>query len=213
MVCVRRLILPLAVLGTFGLGSTLTARADNISFRLGNNPQPGQQNKLLGSGPSGNSIFGTTNSTNILVGFASTTDSLNEPAGRQARIEAADHLVNSISIFEPSRGFTSLIINPFQGNGIGTVTATTPSGQIVNFQYSLDVGNNFIGLLNTYGNFSSVTISATEGIGDIRQTRISAYELIAALPESTTILLFGCGIAGIAAELRRRRRSKAGNHT
>src|SRR6266540_3177187 len=66
-------------------------------------------------------------------------------------------------------------------------------------------GNNFVTVSNTDGAYSAVNLNQPAGPTDLRQQKISLYQAVAALPDSTTMLLFGGGLAGIAAEFRRRR--------
>ncbi len=201
----RKLILPLIVLALFGLGSTLTAKADTVTFQIGNNPQANEENILLNSGLSGIQVFGTTNQSNLSVRFSSTTDTLVEPSSGQARVEALDGLVNNITISVPGGSFTDLIMNPFQGSGTATITATTLSNQVLTFQYTLGVGNNFVTIFDVGGAFSSIAISAPGGFTDLRQPRISGAQAIpAAVVEPTTMLLFGAGLSVMAIKLRRR---------
>jgi len=75
-------------------------------------------------------------------------------------------------------GFQDLILNPFDGSGAATVTATTVSNVVFTFQYMLGNGQNFLTTFNTGGGaIASVTISAPGGFTDLRQPRISGAQL------------------------------------
>ena|SRR6266496_913717 len=73
-------------------------------------------------------------------------------------------------------------------------------------QYTLGVDNNFVTDSNADGALNSITFTSARSGSDIREARISLSQSIAALPESTRMLLIGGSLAGIAAKLRRRRR-------
>ncbi len=165
MFCVRKLLIALVIVGTFGLGSNATARADTISF-------PGSNQH--------------SNQVNVIASL--------------------EGLVNNVKVFVPDHSSTNLVLSSFQGSGIATILLTTLSGRTVNFEYSLGVGNNFVTVSNTDGAYSAVNLNQPAGPTDLRQQKISLYQAVAALPDSTTMLLFGGGLAGIAAEFRRRRR-------
>ena len=183
-------------------------KADTVTFTTGNNPQPNEENVLLNSGTMGSSVFGTTNQTNIMVQFTSLTDTLTEPSNGQARIEALDGTLNSVTISVPGGSFEDIIFNPFFGSGTATVTATTVSNEVFTFSYALGNGQNFLTILDSGGTFSSVNISAPDGFTDLRQVRISGAQLISStpVPEPATLLLFGSGLVGAGALLRKRRR-------
>ena len=89
------------------LGAT-EARANAI-LTIGNVPQV-DENILLNTGDIGNPIFGTTNSTGLMVRFTG-NEQLTAPANGQARIEAADDLFTYLMVDLPSGSFTSLIVN------------------------------------------------------------------------------------------------------
>src|SRR5262245_10453281 len=78
------LVLPTALLG---LGLAPAPSLAGIMFQLGNNPQPNEENVLLNTGTTGNTVFGVTNQSNIQVRFDS-TQTLLLPANGQARVEA-----------------------------------------------------------------------------------------------------------------------------
>ena len=92
--------------------SVTSVRADSVTFTIGNNPQPGEENILLSSGLSGTTVFGLTNQTQLQVSFSSTIDTLVEPSSGQARVEANDGAVNDITISIPNGTFQDLILNP-----------------------------------------------------------------------------------------------------
>ena len=208
MSATKGLLFSLIAFSVFCIGS-VTAKADTVTFTLGNFPQPNEENVLLNNGTVGNPVFGVTNMGGITVTFSSATDILSEPSSGQARVEAVDGLVNNIRISVPGGSFTDLIINPFQGSGPATVTVTTVSNQVFTFTYTLGVGNNFLTIFDTGGALSSVDIIAPGGFTDLRQPRISGAQLTTQpTPEPATLVLFGSALLGVGSLFRKRREVK-----
>jgi hypothetical protein len=186
--------------------SITAAKADSVTFTIGNNPQSNEENILLNSGATGTTVFGLTNQTNLQVAFSSTTDTLVEPSSGQARVEALDGLVNNISISIPNGTFTDVILNPFFGSGTADVTVVTANNQTFTFSYTLTNGQNFLTIVADPGtSIFSVTINAPGGFTDLRQPRISGAA--SNVPEPATMLLFGSGLLGIGSAVRKFRRN------
>ncbi len=199
---VSKIAVPLLTLIVSVAFSVITAKADSVTFTLGNNPQQDEENILLSSGLNGITVFGLTNQTQLQVAFSSTTDTLVEPSSGQARIEALDGLVNNIRITIPNGTFHDIILNPFFGSGTADVTVVTANNQVFNFSYTLGNGENFLTIVADPGTaIFSVTISASGGFTDLRQPRISGAE--GNVPEPATMFLFGSGLLGIGAAMRR----------
>src|ERR1041384_3294337 len=198
-------VLSFVFLGIIICSSTL-AKADSVTFTLGNNPQPDEENILLNNGTTGTTVFGLTNQTQLQVSFSSTTDILVEPSSGQARVEALDGLVNNITLSLPNGTFNDVILNPFFGSGTADVTVVTANNQTFTFSYSLSNGENFLTIVAEPGtSIFSVTINAPGGFTDLRQPRISGAE--GNVPEPATMLLFGSGLLSLGAAFRKFRRS------
>jgi hypothetical protein len=203
---VERIAVPVLTLIAVVALSFSTAKADSVTFTVGNNPQQDEENILLNNGLNGITVFGLTNQTQLQVSFSSTTDTLVEPSSGQARVEALDGLVNNITISVPNGTFHDLIVNPFFGSGTADVTVVTANNEVFNFSYSLSNGQNFLTIVADPGTrIFSVTISAPGGFTDLRQPRISGAE--SNVPEPATMFLFGSGLLGIGAAMRKFRRS------
>jgi hypothetical protein len=202
----EKIAVPFLTLVAIVVFSITTAKADSVTFTLGNNPQQDEENILLNSGATGITVFGLTNQTQLQVAFSSTTDTLVEPSSGQARVEALDGLVNNITISIPNGTFHDIILNPFFGSGTADVTVVTANNQTFTFSYTLGNGENFLTIVADPGtSIFSVTISAPGGFTDLRQPRISGAT--GNVPEPATMLLFGSGLLGLGAAFRKIRRN------
>src|SRR5439155_14771112 len=139
-----------------------------ITFQLGNNPQPSEENVLLNNGTTGMLVTGITNQTGFVISFTS-TQVLSEPSSGQARIEATNNssqvaLANVSFSLANGGTFDDAIFNMFIGGTVGTgdgnavitavandvITAVANDG---NFQFSTTLGNgsNFLTIIATGG--------------------------------------------------------------
>jgi len=192
-----------AIPAIFFLSSPVHA---GITFTLGNNPQPDDENVQFNSNTSGTTVFGQTNQSGITVQFTSSTNTLVASSNGQASVAAESGSVTNITVSVPNGSFQDLIVNPFNGSGTATITAIAnePGGgtQTSTFSYTLGNGQNFVTIVASSGeSIASVTIDASGGFGDLRQPRISGV----VVPEPGTLTIFaGLGMAVLGAHYRRR---------
>ena len=213
MIKPAQLLLPFAIV----LFSPSLSWAD-FSITLDNNPQPGEENVLLNTGTTGNTVTGTLNQSGLLVNFTS-TQVLSEPANGQARIEASNSgsqiPVTDISFSLANGTFTDAIFNPFVSGTIGSpgdVTITVfgkdamANPETLTEKFSLGNGQNFFTVIASNGEvIDSISLSAITGFGftDLRQVRISGAT-VPSVPESgTTLSLLGASALALALSRRK----------
>ena len=182
----------------------------NITFTLGNNPQPGEENVLLNNGTSGSTVSGTTNQSGVTINFTSATQILSEPSSGQARIEATSGgsqvaLSDISSITSATGPFGDLIFNMFIGGTIGTSGGTATISVLDNlgftstFSETLGNGQNFLTVVASAGeSIDSVAISYPVGFTDLRQVRISGVTAPTVPDSGTTLSLLGASLIGLA---------------
>jgi len=199
-----RLIFALTAALALGLGLN-PARA-GITFTLGNNPQPGEENVLLIKGEMGMTIFGTTNKSATTVEFSS-TQTLLSLANGQARIEAVngsgDQIpLTNVAITAPGGSYRDLIFNPTITGTVGapgpaTVTVVANDGTFA-FDYpgaGLGPGNNFLTITATGGEqILSTTITSPGGFSTLEEVRVSG---IVGVPEPSSVVLMGLGVMSL----------------
>jgi hypothetical protein len=170
---VRFVLAACAVLGPF----TMTPSRADITFLLGNHPQPDEENILFGAKETGTTISGATNKTGVPITFTSTTDTLVQNSKGQAKIEADDNELNNITIFSSGNVFTDFIMNPHNGDQSATVSVTDNLGNVSTFTYTLGNGNNFLTILASNGQkISQITLDASDQFTSFEQPRISGLQ-------------------------------------
>src|SRR5262245_53460837 len=175
-----------------------------ITFTIGNNPQPDDENVQFNANASGASVFGQTNQSGITVQFTSSTSTLVASSSGQASVAAETGSLTNITISVPNGNFQDLISNPFNGSGTATITviANEPGGGTQSNVFNLTLGNgqNFFTVVAINGeSIARVAIDAPDGFSDLRQPRLSG--VVAPEPGALTIFL-GLGSVLLGARYR-----------
>ncbi len=189
-------------------GAAAPAYAD-VTFLLGNNPQPGEENILFGAKETGTTITGATNQSNVPVVFTSTDTLLQNSSGQAQILNNAGGNLTDIAVSAPGYTFTDFIVdlnkagttqnpNPIDVSVLasdGTFTFTVPGGP----------GSNFLTILATNNEtMSSVSFSSDGGWEQFKQPRISG---VAAVPELSTWAMMGSASRPSASQVTARGRA------
>jgi hypothetical protein len=168
----------------------------------GNIPQS-DENVLLNTGLTGTVVFGTTNQTGLNVRFTG-GETITAPANGQARIEAVDGTLASLTIDVPGGTFSSLILNPDASvTGTADFTAVTTSGTTLFPNVALGgSGSNFFTLTtSTPGErFISVGVVADSPLvfTDVAQVRLGGAQLTTVPDGGMTVAMLGLGLGLLA---------------
>jgi hypothetical protein len=213
----RKLLFSLAAVAAITLASAASARADIIVMTGVNNQ--GTDNVLLTDATDVAVVEGTVNSGLFGVNFTSSsgTGLLNADASGQAVITpgTGNDPFTSIRFFlDDNATFTRAVFNlnsATDGSVLIRVTGINIDGGV--FQEIVEVdanGENFFTVDAINGQLMlSIELIAQGDVEfeDLRQVRIGGTGVAEQpVPEPMTMLLFGTGLAGVAARVRRNRR-------
>ena len=198
---------------TFAAG---TAKADIVVVTGVNNQ--GTDNVLLNPATDVTTVTGTVGQNNLLVNFTSSSGSglLNANPSGQATVSggtgntALTQLTFSLANNDT---FTRAVFNinaSTSGSVVIHVEGININGGFFEDDFTVDAnGQNFFTVTAINGQLiTSISLTAINGavFSDVRQVRLGGGAIVN-VPEPMTMLLLGTGMAGIAARLRKRRKT------
>lgn len=206
-----------AVLGFVVTFGAATAKADIVVVTGVNNQ--GTDNVLLNPATNVLTVTGTVGQNNLLVNFTSASGShlLNANPSGQATVSggtgntALTQLTFSLA---NNATFTRAVFNinaATSGSVLIHVEGVNITGGFFEDTFTVDAnGQNFFTVTAINGQLiRSISLTAINGavFQDVRQVRLGGGNIVANIPEPSTMLLLGTGLAGIIAEVRKRRKT------
>ncbi len=220
LICLKRILQSIAVLALVILPTV--ARADEIALWNFND-----SNLVVDRGVG--TLTLTANPANVTsLGGISTNARAGDPAGQSLAILAGANLQNNGSILElrastvgfnrvtllwdwqrSDTGFSSILLQ-YSIDGTTFLNCRTFSPPLTSFGgLSVTFGEASGVFDNPLFAFRWVLNGATNETGNIRFDNIGLAGTLAAVPEPATMVLLGTGLAGVAAKLRRRKKSRS----
>jgi len=209
-----RWTLVLAIMGIVGLAFSATAKADIVVVTGVNNQ--GTDNVLLNPATNVTTVTGTVGQNNLLVNFTSTSGSglLNANPSGQATVSGGTGNVDLTQLtfsLANNDTFTRAVFNinaETSGSVLIHVEGVNITGGFFEDDFTVDAnGQNFFTVTAINGQLiTSISLTAINGatFEDVRQVRLGGSEIVEAIPEPATMLLFGTGLVGVAGAARRR---------
>lgn len=214
----RKILFSAVAAVVFCLAASQTARADIIVMTGVNNQ--GTDNVLLNPATDVATVTGTVGANNLLVNFTSNSGSglLNaNPSGQATVSGGTGNSPFTELTFGLANGdtFTRAVFNinaATSGSVVIHVEGINIDGGFFEDDFTVDAnGQNFFTVDAINGQFiTSISLTAIAGalIEDVRQVRLGGADIVQnPVPEPVTMILFGTGLAGVAARVRRSRRS------
>jgi hypothetical protein len=194
-----------------------TAKADIVVVTGVNNQ--GTDNVLLNPATNVLTVTGTVGQNNLLVNFTSTSGSglLNANPSGQATVSGGTGNTSLTQLkfsFANNETFTRAVFNinaSSSGSVLIHVEGINITGGFFEDDFTVDAnGQNFFTVTAINGQLiQSISLTGINGavFQDVRQVRLGGGEIVQTVPEPMTMLLLGTGMAGIAARLRKRRKT------
>jgi hypothetical protein len=199
---------------TFAAG---TAKADIVVVTGVNNQ--GTDNVLLNPATDVTTVTGTVGQNNLLVNFTSTSGSglLNANPSGQATVSGGTgntSLTQLTFSFANNATFTRAVFNinaSTSGSVLIHVEGININGGFFEDDFTVDAnGQNFFTVTAINGQLiQSISLTGINGavFEDVRQVRLGGGDIVQTIPEPMTLLLLGTGLTGIAARMRKRRKT------
>jgi len=215
----KRLVLSLAVLGIISVVAGV-AKADIVVVTGVNNQ--GTDNVLLNPATNVLTVTGTVGQNNLLVNFTSSSGSglLNANPSGQATVSGG---TGNTALTQLTFGlanndtFTRAVFNinaSTSGSVLIHVEGVNITGGFFEDDFTVDAnGQNFFTVTAINGQLiTSISLTGINGavFQDVRQVRLGGSEIVETVPEPASMLLFGTGLVGAAAGIRRRLGKKNG---
>ena len=209
-----RWTLMFAIMGIVGLAFSATAKADIVVVTGVNNQ--GTDNVLLNPATDVLTVTGTVGQNNLLVNFTSTSGSgllSANPSGQATVSGGTGNVALTQLTFSLANNdtFTRAVFNinaETSGSVLIHVEGINITGGFFEDDFLLDAnGQNFFTVTAINGQLiQSISLTGINGatFEDVRQVRLGGSEIVEAIPEPATMLLFGTGLVGVAGAARRR---------